>query len=50
MPFFGGRGGADGEVQLPESIVVTTAAAVARVKSVNKTVPNFYTNEKFVHL
>jgi len=33
-------GGGDGEVQLAEAIVMTTVAAVARLKSVNNTVPN----------
>jgi hypothetical protein len=36
----GGGAGADGDVRLAEAIVVTTAAAVAQAKSVNKTVPN----------
>jgi len=35
-----GGGGGDREVQLAEAIVVNTVAAVARVKSVNNTVPN----------
>jgi len=35
---WGGGGGR--EVQLAEAIVVNTVAAVARVKSVNNTVPN----------
>ena len=38
--FFGGEGGADGLVQLAEAIVVTAAAAVAGVRSVNKTILN----------
>jgi len=36
----GGGGGEGREVQLAEAIVVNTVAAVARVKSVNNTVPN----------
>lgn len=38
--FLVGGGGVGGEVKLAETIVVTTPAAVVRVKSVNKTVPN----------